>query len=69
MDYNVVVFATTNERFFNWNNIFYHMNKKTYTTYDKLCYFNGTIILSIYPSMGLLCNYPWVFHDIISNSQ
>jgi hypothetical protein len=28
MDDNVVVFATTNERFFNYNNIFYHMNKK-----------------------------------------
>jgi hypothetical protein len=29
MDDNVVVFVTTNEMFFNYNNIFYHMNKKT----------------------------------------
>jgi hypothetical protein len=29
MDDNIVVFATTNEMFFNYNSIFYHMNKKT----------------------------------------
>jgi hypothetical protein len=68
MDDNVVVFAIVNERFFNYNNIFYHMNEKTYMTYGELCCFNYTINPSMYPSMGLLCNYPWIFHDIIFNS-
>jgi hypothetical protein len=27
MDDKVIIFATTNERFFNYNNTFYHMNK------------------------------------------
>jgi hypothetical protein len=29
MDDKEVVVATTNERFFNYNNLFYHMNKET----------------------------------------
>jgi len=29
MDDNIVAFAIGNERFFNYNNIFYHMKKKS----------------------------------------
>jgi hypothetical protein len=60
MDDNIVVFATTNEIFFNYNSIFYHMNKKTLTN-----------MVNFVISIGLLslqCTHPWVFHDIISNS-
>jgi hypothetical protein len=61
MDDDGIVFATTMKVF------------ATTIIYFAMCPYKyrpnmANFVISMYSSMGLVCNYPWVFHDIIFNS-
>jgi len=63
MDDNVVVFTTTIKVF--TIPIIY---STTRTKKHRPHMANFTISIGLLSFQYILCNYPWVFHDIISNS-
>jgi hypothetical protein len=68
MDDNVVVFATTMKAFAITTLYFATCTKKYRPHMANFVISIGLLSLQCTPSMGLVCNYPWVFHDMIFNN-